>query len=477
MTKSKITKLLGVAILTLAATVGIASSAPEAQAWGPERQTFTMANPADYPTFNSITDNPTIQDERDFVRIGELHSANDTNPSPTTLSNTAEIIPGHQYLVYIYVHNNASATYNDKAHNNAGVALQTRLSTAFSTVVTPSNPGTVSATVTASNSTPTSVWDEASMTTTYDKVLLSYLTGSAKIFNDWGLNGSVMPNTLFTETGSLLGLNALNGVIPGCEEYHVIVSYVLEAKELSGTIEKTVSKDGTNFAKNIQTNPGDEVTFKLTIKNAGDVALTNATIKDTLPEGLTLMPDTTKLMANDSGTWDTLSDNIIGTGFNLGTIGTGNTVVITYKAIVKGDYDCTGTDLTNSAILTYDSEVSTGDTSSDFAIVNAKKADCAPVVETCETNPNLDGCNLDTPTELPNTGPVEIVMAIVIVLGILGGGFYFFRTQRTLNRVKKGVSGKTPETPDQGTEAKIPESKPEETPSDKPAEPTSSQKS
>ena len=462
----------------LTAVVGINFITAPAQAWGPERQTFTMNNPASYPTFNSITDNPTIGDERDFVRIGELHSAGDTNPIPTTLSNTTEIIPGHQYLVYIYVHNNASATYNDKAHNNVGVALQTHLSTAFSTIVTPSKPGTVSATVTASNATPESVWDEASMTTTYDKVLLSYLTGSAKIYNDWGLNGSVMPNALFTEAGSPLGLNALNGVIPGCEEYHVIVSYVLEAKELSGTIDKTVSKDGTNFAKNIQTNPGDEVTFKLIIKNAGDVALTNATIKDLIPEGLSLIPGTTKLMANDSGTWDTLSDNIVGTGFNLGTIGTGNTIVITYKATVKGEYDCNGADLTNSATLIYDSEVATGDASSDFAIVNVKKADCNPVPETCETNPNLDGCNLpNTPTELPNTGPVEIIMAIVIVLGILGGGFYFFRTQRTLNRVKKGVSGKTPETPDQGTEAKIPESKPEETPSDKPTEPTSSQKS
>ena len=43
-------------------------SASSAMAWGPERTTFTMEKPATYPTFNSITNNPTIGDERDFVR-------------------------------------------------------------------------------------------------------------------------------------------------------------------------------------------------------------------------------------------------------------------------------------------------------------------------------------------------------------------------------------------------------------------------
>ena len=38
-------------------------------AWGPDRTTFTMANPATHVTFNSITDNPKHGDERNFVQI------------------------------------------------------------------------------------------------------------------------------------------------------------------------------------------------------------------------------------------------------------------------------------------------------------------------------------------------------------------------------------------------------------------------
>lgn len=420
-----------------------------ALAWGPDRATFTMENPATYPTFNSITNNPTIGDERDFVRVGEIDA------KVTDLKNEVTVVPGRQYLVYIYFHNNASATFNDSAHNNSGVALRTRMSSAFSTVLTPSSKGTISAAITADNSNPGSVWDEAYMNTSTDKVLLHYVAGSAHIYNDWKANGSVMPSSLFTEEGTLLGLNALNGVIPGCEEYHGVVTYVLQAEELGGSIDKSVSKDGINFGESVNLAPGEEATFQLTIANTGDVALTNATIKDTLPAGLTLVPGSVKLRANESATWDQLSDNIFGTGYNLGTIGTSNTVYIQYKVTAGTDFGCTGTELTNNATLTYDSETSSGDSKSASTTITVKKTDCeTPDVplDNCETNPGLEGCSTEKTCatnpemegcqELPNTGPLEIVMAIVIITGIGGGGYYLYRTQRTLKTVENSVSGK-----------------------------------
>ena len=400
-------------------------------AWGPERPTFTMAEPATYPTFNSIIDNPTIGDERDFVRVGEI------NADVTELKNEIEIIPGKQYLVYIYFHNNASATYNDSAHNNSGVAVRTRMSTSFSTVITPENRGTITGTVTADNSNPLSVWDEAYMTTKTSKVLLEYVAGSAKIYSNWGANGSVMPSNLFTETGTLIGLNALNGVIPGCEEYHGVVSYVLQANELGGYIDKTVSKDGENYADSVEINPGEEIHFKLTIKNTGDVAITNAVVKDILPDGLTLVPGSVELSANDSTTKDSLSDNIIASGYNLGTIGTGNTIYITYKAKAGDDFDCDGLNLINNAKLVYDSEVETGDSREDSATVNIKRDDCAPTPKDCFTNPEMPECQ-----ELPNTGPLEIVLAVVVIAGIGGAGYYFYRTKKALKTVEDTAQGK-----------------------------------
>ncbi|MBQ3296940.1 DUF11 domain-containing protein [Candidatus Saccharibacteria bacterium] len=452
---------------TVATVCASLLSVAAVSAWGPERATFTMEKPATYPTFNSITNNPTIGDERDFVRVGEI------NADVTDLKDSVEVIPGRQYLVYIYFHNNASATFNDSAHNHSGVAVKSRLASSFSTVLTPAKQGTITATITAENTNPTSVWDEAHMTTTTDKVLMHYVAGSAKIYNDWQANGSVMPSSLFTEQGTLIGLNALNGVIPGCEEYHGVVSYVLQAEELGGNIDKTVSKDGTNFNESANITPGEEVTFQLTIANTGDVALTNATIKDTLPAGLTLVPGSVGLRANDSTTVDPLSDNILGTGYNLGTIGTGNIVYITYKAVAGSDFDCTGTELLNNAVLTYDSEQASGDSKQDSATVIVKKADCdepVPPLDDCTTNPALPECqNKNCATnpemegcgELPNTGPLEIVMAIIIIAGIAGGGYYFYRTRKTLKTVEGDIKGEDTTKPEAITESKteVPESK------------------
>lgn len=437
-------------------------SVASVSAWGPERAEFTMDSPATYPVFNSIKDNPTIGDERDFVRVGEIDA------EVTELGNEVEVVPGRQYLVYVYFHNNASSTFNDSAHNHSGVALKTRMATSFSTVLTPAERGTITATITADNTNPLSVWDEAYMTTSTEKVLLHYVAGSAKIYNDWGANGSVMPSSLFTEEGALIGLNALNGVIPGCDEYHGVVSYVLQAEELGGTITKTVSSDGENYREGAVIAPDEEVYFQLEIQNTGDVALTNATVRDNLPDGLELVPGSVQLRANDSTTWDQLSDDMLGVGYNLGRIGTGNAVYIRYRAKASGEFDCEGMELANSASLTYDSEVETGDTKTDSVTVTVRKVEeCEePEVplDTCETNPGMEGCqeenceiNPNLPgcpktcatnpemegcQELPKTGPLQITLAVLVVLGIGGGGFYLWRTKKTLKSVQEGVTGK-----------------------------------
>lgn len=424
----KITKLT---LLTLVAGFSLTASV---SAWGPERATFTMESPASYPIFNSITNNPTIGDERDFVRVGEI------NADVTNMGNEVEVIPGKQYLVYIYFHNNASSTYNTSAYQNVGIALKTRMSTTFPTVLTSSEKGTVSATITAENSDPRSVWDEAYFTTKTEKVLLNYVEGSAKIYNDWGTNGSIMPSSLFTEAGTLLGLNALNGVIPGCEEYHGVVTYVVEAKELSGSIEKSASQ--TSIA------PGDEVEFTLTIKNTGDVALTNATIKDSLPTGLSLVSGSVRLTANNSGVEDTLSDNLILTGYNLGRVGTGNTIQIKYRAKAGEDFDCTGKKLKNTATLTYDSETSAGDSKTASAEIIVKKTEGCSSTPADEPTPEPEPEPEPTPEPLPEkiveTGPLEITLAVFIVLAILGTGFYFWHTRRTLKRIKDEISSQKP---------------------------------
>lgn len=192
--------------------------------WGPDRKTYTMAAPAHYPIFNSITDNPTMGDERTFVRVGRV------TPEKTKLETKVEIAPGDKVLVYIYIHNNASATFNDNEHNHIGIAHGVRVLASFTETINEGEAGRVSAIISSENAEPRSVWGGASILSTAKQLHLRYVDGSAKIYNDWKANGTALSSDLFSKNGALIGLDSLDGVIPGCEEYHCAVTLLLMAE-------------------------------------------------------------------------------------------------------------------------------------------------------------------------------------------------------------------------------------------------------
>lgn len=200
--------------------------APTALAWGPERPTYTMSNPARSATFNSITDNAAVGDERDFVRIVEKNTGQD-------YVSDIELEAGKQYEVYIYFHNDASATFNDKAHNYVGVARETRVSTNFPDELAAGEVGEVTGKITSTTTTPEAVWDEAYVKAK-QAMTLHYVEGSAKIFNAWPSNGTVLSTRIFSDKGTYIGLasvnekSELNGVIPGCDQYSGSITYTIQ---------------------------------------------------------------------------------------------------------------------------------------------------------------------------------------------------------------------------------------------------------
>ena len=412
------------------------TGASKALAYGPERPTFTMASPADYVTFNSITDNPVLGDERNFVRIAEADSG-------SIFEDEIKIEPGKTYEVYIGYHNNAKSSLNK---TGVGIARGTKVAVQYPANITPAQKGTISAIISAVNANPEEVWDEAYMTSDVD-VMLNYVVGSAKIYNDWGTNGAVLSTALFSEDGTYIGLNELNGLLPGCAEYsgHIIIKF--KASNFDAKVEKTVSLDGENFSKEVNAKPGDEITYKVVFTNTGTADLNNVTLRDELPEGLTLMNDTTYLQYSTETTTNKMTDLIASNGYNTGTYGPGTSSTIIYKVKVSDDQKFCGS-LVNKIFADYD-----GGEVEDGAIINVEGNECEKPVydcstdptlpecqdqeKNCKTNPEMEGCK-----EMPNTGPVEVIMAALIIAGIGGGGYYFYRTKRTLKTVEDVASGK-----------------------------------
>lgn len=422
MSKRHLLTTLGGIAATLAAFLPLSS----ASAWGPERTTYTMEQPADYAVFNSITNNSAIGDERNFVRIREANSGN-------PFRDEVEVVPGKEYEVYIYFHNDAGSDTNATGY---GMATNVRLVSAYPPTVNTNERGMVSGILSWSYVTPEQpdnpqvgkVWDEAYVTSKTDGVVLRYKTGTAIIHNAGAANGSVLASSLFTEEGALLGYNKLAGTIPGCDEYSGHVTYTLVAEKTDSGLSKQVSKDGENWSENVTAKPGEYVTYKVKFENTGNTSLSNVIFKDTHDDGLSLRIGSIKVFDVNNTEGKQIDDILDISGYNVGDVAAGALVQITYQAQVADGTDYCGKTLKNIINVRFNTDGSAEDDATVTVDCGEKKTDC-------EETPDAPEC------KFPETGPVEIVMAIAIALGIGGGGYYFYRTKKSLATVEASARG------------------------------------
>lgn len=397
--------------------------------WGPERKTFTWEDPAPYATFNSITNNPGAGDERNFVQVREVNQE--------YYQDEVTLEAGKTYEVYIYYHNNADA--HEIGKTAIGIADGAAVKSTFPAIVRAGEKAIVNATIFASDTDPLSVWDGAHLNPSQD-LYLRYVPGTAIIHNGGALNGqSIGPEHLFGD-GALLGYNSFSGILPGCNEYAGYITYQIFADSPGFDITKSVVGDSTTVKK------GDIVTFKVRYENTGTMDQNNVVIKDALPDSLEYIPGSAKLYNNNAPDGTVVNDDIISeNGMNIGDYAGGSGwAEVTYQVMVKDSVNCADEITNNVTVSTNDGNKHAGLT------LSVTGDDCNVVVKTCKTNPEMEGCQ-----ELPSTGPLEIAMAAIIIVGIAGGGYYFYRTRKVLKAVQGGVSGKdTPgsqDTPSQNT--------------------------
>ncbi len=326
----KITK----ACLGIGAVAAIAgASALVAFAWGPSRTTYTMAKPADRVTFNSIVDNnKEVGDERYFVSASEYTG----NANNNKWTDATEVENGKEYVVRMYVHNNAASNLGLVAENvKAYVVLPTTTGTSIE----------VSGKISSSNANPTTVWDQTTFKSKNgEKFNLAYVAGSAKYYNtkDGKLrtfNLDTTNNDLFTNTGVLLGYDKMDGKIPGCSQYSGYVTFHVKA-QFAAKPDLEISKEvkllnDSSWSEQVTAKSGDTVRYRIHFKNTGNVTMKNVTIRDILPTGLSYVAGSTTLTNNAHPKGVTLSDNLTkDSGVNLGDYAAGAGAWITFNATV-----------------------------------------------------------------------------------------------------------------------------------------------
>lgn len=380
-------------VLVLSLVVGVT-----AYAGGPVRQTYTSASPADHVVFNSITDNPIHGDERNSVLIREAGVG--------TYQNDIALQVGKEYEVYSYYHNNAKSSLNTGA--GTGIARNVRMSVQMPSVVAPGERGIIGAAITASNANPQRVWDEAYVTSA-STVSLRYVPSSARITSSGAINNSILSDALFSTNGTFLGYDELNGIVPGCADYAGYVIYRFKVDQPAFTVAKEVANSGkNNWAETVTAKAGATVDYRILYKNTGTTDQNNVTIKDVLPAGQTYVNGSSKLINATNPGGLKVSDNVVGAGINIGTYGPGASATVTFSAKLGSNDKLPCARMVNTA-----SVITTNGTKTDTAGVTPDK-DCVV-------------------TELPTTGPVEVIAGLVGIAAITVGIVYYLKSRKDLD--------------------------------------------
>lgn len=278
-------------------------------AWGPDRPTFTVENPADHITFNAITNNPDYGDERNFVRIKDA-----SDMSAGNWKDELTVQPGKEYLVQMYVHNNAASSLNLVAQNTRVMAN------------VPNTTGKkvqIDGFITADNATPNRVWDQAIFNSDRN-FNLTYVNGSTKFYNNvFGQAGTTLSDSIVTDKGAQVGYDKIDGKVPGCFQFSGYVSFKVKAQvaqTANHTVTKEVSKHGANkWSENYAAKPGEVVDYLIEYKNIGEAQTDNVMISDVLPAGTSYVNGSTVLGNALHPAGLKASDNITKNGINIGS--------------------------------------------------------------------------------------------------------------------------------------------------------------
>ena len=198
--------------------------------WGPgDRRLYAVASPSDQVTFNSMVDNNEVIGDERFFLSASLYTG---DASKNRWTDHTDVQDGGEYVVRMYVHNNAAEDSGLTARDvRAYIMLPEQ----------PSDELTIQGKLFCANAVPDAVWDSTSFYSADGRpFLLQYVDGSAVYYThleedviplDPQMDSSVSSLYLFSQRGIPLGYDSLDGIIPpgpkcaGFLTFHVTASF------------------------------------------------------------------------------------------------------------------------------------------------------------------------------------------------------------------------------------------------------------
>jgi uncharacterized repeat protein (TIGR01451 family) len=392
------------------------------------RPTYTWTGPktvgANHVVFNSFTNAPNYGDERAF-----FDGKDNAIKTAGGFKDVIQVNPGQEVLLRMYIHNNADATLNA---GGTGIAKNTRVRIQLPTA-TGTSLGAVSYIsadnannqVKDTNGAVNVVSDSVNFQDSNVPFSVSYIPGSAMVYNNAHINGLALSDDIMGADGTKIGYDTMDGLVPGCFPH---VSQVTVKVKINGpvlTVNKQVTIPGSaDWQKSLTATPGDTISWLLTINNPSKTTdLKSIAVRDQLPAHLKLVPGSVTYFDSKFPAGKVLSDTaLFNEGVQTPDFAPQTSVTIRYRTTVNADFaaaDC------NPALKN---------------LVQVSAFGVNPVYSDASVNVN-HACTTPTPTPtptpspLPETGPVG---ALGGALGITGLGYAasaYVRSRQSLKDV------------------------------------------
>lgn len=346
-------------------SVGVLGLGLATFAYGPGRATYTIENPADHVTFNSITNNPNYGDERNFVLIKDAANTSAGGWSHTDIN----VEPGKEYLVRMYVHNNAADNLNESGR---GISTGTKVMANVPT--TTGNQVQIDGFVSSNNAQPDKVWDDVVLKS--DKRFnVAYVAGSSKYYNNVKpTTGFDLPDSIVTSAGAAVGYENMDGNVPGCFQYSGIATFRVKVQgettadfTVNKQVRKHVEGQTGNWSKNITAKAGDKIDYMIEYKNTGQTQQNNVVVKDSLPTNVNYVTGSSDLTNAVTPNGAKISDNVVTpSGVNIGSYSATANAFVYFESTIGAEKElaqCGNNVLRNTATVTteYGSKQDTAD--------------------------------------------------------------------------------------------------------------------
>lgn len=428
--RTKMSRKTTIFVSSVALLVALVSGIAYA-GYGPNRPVFDWNNTADRvgslngPVLNSFINTPVYGDERAFV-----DGKDSSVTQPGGFQDQIPVQAGNEYLIRMYVHNNANQTTNDAAHNYIGVAKDTKVR--FKILPGMANGNEITGYISADNAIDRNgnplrqVYDTVNLKNDKSAFELQYVKGSAKIENQAHPSGLALSDDIVSDNGVQIGFNQMDGNLPGCFEFSAYVTIRVKVVQPVLSVQKQVRRPGeTTWHDSLEVKPGETVQWLVKVLNTGPTVQHNMVANDLLPPHLTYVDGSAKwYSASQNGVPYNFSQFVINNGkggYDFGDYAAnGGGFLVRFDTAVNGDFNECSIAIRNIANARSDEINQDQQTHADLRITK----------QNCQPTPTPTPTPTPSPTPLPNTGAGDIIGIFTATSATSAAAYHIVRRRK-----------------------------------------------